>query len=230
MSLATVLNGVCDRVGIPRPTSYVGNSDDTARQLLALANEEGQELSDRHTWQALQLEASFSSTATTTQGAISTLAPNMSYIINDTIWNRNSLRPVFGSLSPQRWQLLKASNVTGPYPEYRIRGDYLLFLPSPGSGESYFFEYVTKNWCQDASGTASDSWISDNSTSLLDEKLISLGVRWRYLRAKGLDYSEEFRVYRDRVSDATTRDGGRTILDLNGGQRYPSYPEGSWNL
>jgi len=231
MSLSTILNRVVDSIGLPRPSSYVGNSDDTARQLLALANEEGQELANRYRWQKLIKEASFTSTATTTQGTITTIATGYSYIVNDTIWNRDNFRPVYGSLSPPRWQKLRASNVTGPYPEYRIRDDYLLFIPSPGSGDDYFFEYVSKNWEVGASSTASDAWSNDSSTTVLDERLIELGIRWRFLRAKGMDYQEEYRVYQDRVADATTRDGGKTTLNLGRPEmRYPSYPEGSWNL
>lgn len=233
MSLSALVYAVCDKLAIPRPTSIVGNADDSARLLLALANEEGQELASRHSWQVLTKEFGFSATATITQTTIQALTgTDFSRIVNDTIWNRSSLRPLRGSVNPQRWQRLRASNVTGPYPEFRIRGNYLLMLPAPSSGDGYYGEYISKNWCQNAAGTTTASaWADDTDTGVLDEKIMELGVRWRWKQVKGLDYSEEFRVYGDRVNDAIARDGGKTVLNMGKSRRgYPFGPDGSWDI
>lgn len=233
MSLSTLVYSACDKLAIPRPTSIVGNADDSARQLLALANEEGQELASRHTWQALTKEYAFTATATVTQGTITAItSSDFSRFVNDTIWDRTSIRPLRGSVDPQRWQRLQASNVTGPYPELRVRGNYLLMLPAPTAGDVYYGEYISKNWCSNAAGdTTYSQWSDDTNVGLLDESLMELGLRWRWKMAKSLDYQEEFRLYTDRVNDATARDGGKRPLNL-GKSRYvsPLGPEGSWSL
>lgn len=233
MSLLTIVTDACDMVGLPRPSTVFGNSDDSARQLLALANDEGRDLAGRHQWQALTKEASFSATGTTTQGLITSLAgSDFKFIVNNTMWDRSSTRYVCGGLTPDVWQHLKASNVSGPYPEYRLRQNYLLMIPSPSSGDSYFFEYYSRNWCQSADGaTTYAAWAADDNTGILSEELMSLGLRWRYLRAKGMDYQEEYKTYRDRVNDAIARDGSKMSINLAGSQPgMPNYPEGSWNI
>ena len=115
----------------------------------------------------------------------------------------------------------------------RVSGGTLLMIPSPASGNEYFFEYYSKNWCVDSSGTAASAWLSDQATSLLDESIMAQGVRWRYLRAKGLDYDEEHKTYLDSVNDAISRDGGKPVLNMGTATFYPPAPltpEGSWNI
>jgi len=65
-SLLQIVQSVCDEVGLPRPISVTGNTDQTVRQLLALANREGKELSSRTSnnegWPALRKEHTFALT------------------------------------------------------------------------------------------------------------------------------------------------------------------------
>ena len=73
MSLLTIIQDTTDRLGIIRPSSVVGSSDPQVRQLLALAQQEGKELSRRHNWTALINEKTFTAALTAAQsGAIPT--------------------------------------------------------------------------------------------------------------------------------------------------------------
>jgi hypothetical protein len=84
------------------PTSVSGSSDPQIMQLMAIGNEEGQDLSARYPWQALINESTFTSVATESQGAITTLAAtDFRYILNDIMWDRTLLTPVFGPLVPR---------------------------------------------------------------------------------------------------------------------------------
>lgn len=150
MSLLTVVQSVCRRVGLPTPTTVASSTDDQILQLLELANEDGQDLVTRYEWQALNQEATFTTVVAESQGDIRNIAPGMKSIVNDTIWNRSLRRPIFGPLTPQRWQQLKAMNFVGPWNQFRIIGNDLRFVPPPGAGEGCYFEYITKNWVQTA--------------------------------------------------------------------------------
>jgi len=44
VTLLTIIQNVSDEVGIERPTSVIGTSDQTVRQLLALSNRAGKML------------------------------------------------------------------------------------------------------------------------------------------------------------------------------------------
>lgn len=146
MTMLSIIQSAQQRLGLTVSTTVAGSTDDTAVQLLALLNQAGEELAEVYPWQALQNEATFTTVATEEQGSISDIAPGFFYLLNQTIWNRSLRRPVFGALNPEEWQLLKASSVTGPFQQFRLRGDKLRFIPAPPAGQTCAFEYITKNW------------------------------------------------------------------------------------
>lgn len=232
MSLLTMLTQVTRRIGIPAPAAVASSQDAQIIQLMSIANEEGQDLSARYPWQSLVNEGTFTTVATQSQGAITTLAgAGFRYILNDVMWNRTLLRPVYGPLNPQDWQNLKARNVTGPYNQFRMRGNAVLFIPIPAAGQSIYFEWVTKYWATGSGGDAS-TWVADADTSYLDEELMTQGIIWRWKAAKGLEYAEDFAKYERLVADAMARDGGKPKISLDGGgNEFPAgivVPIGSW--
>ena len=232
MSLLTMVQAVCTRRGLPKPNSVVGSSDPQIIQMLAIAQEEGQDLANRYPWQVLQNESTFTTVATESQGAIATLAGNgFKYVMNDIMWNRSLRRPVFGPLLPYQWQQLKAQNITGPWNQFRIRGGNVLFIPAPAAGQTIYFEWLSKYWATGTGGDAS-GWVADADTSYLDEDIMTLGILWRWDEYKGLDYAEAKNKYELQVADAMARDAGKPVLNMNGGNiGYPAgvfVPLGGW--
>jgi len=233
VSLLTLCQSVSVRVGLLRPNAAYTSADPQVQQIIEFANEEGQQLAARHPWQVLTNEASFATVALEPQGSILTIAgAGFKYILNETIWNRSQRRPVFGPRSPGEWQALKATFINGPWNQFRIRGNQILFTPIPAAGQSCFFEWVSARWCTVAAGGTSDVWLSDADTSLLDERIMGLGVVWRWKAAKGLEYAEDYAKYEREVEDAMARDGGKPRLNLNGGSNdLPTVvlvPAGNW--
>lgn len=231
MSLLTLVQNACNRIGVLAPTTVIGNTDQLTIQFLALANEEGQELSERYEWQALRAEATFVTVAAELQGNLSAIAPGLKSITNDTIWDRDTRRPIFGPLAPQRWQQLKALAFVGPWYQFRIFNNEIRFIPAPAAGDSCFFEYTTKNWVA-TSGNSASSWTADTDTALLDEDILCMGLIWRWKAAKGMVYTQDFDKYERRILDAMAADASKDILNL-GDERYDIFPgvivpSGSW--
>jgi hypothetical protein len=212
-----------------------GSTDDQIKSVLAMCNEEGQELAARYAWTALQAEGTFTTLATEDQGALSTIASGLNYIVNDTIWNRSLRRPVFGPKNQQSWQQQKAFAINGPWSSYRLKAGHLWMYPVPTAGQSCYFEYISKNWCQKSDGSVNYSeWNADTDIPLLDDQLIVLGTIWRWKALKGFEYSEDFNTYERRVTDAMSRDGGKDWLNTSN-TKYDIFPgvvvpAGSWNL
>lgn len=237
MSLLTVVQDACGEVGASIPTAVVGTNDTIVQQMFRLAKREGLMLSTgssvnlSYDWTVLQTEATWTTTATESQGALTTLAPGFRHMIDETIFDRTLQRATPGPLSPALWQWRKAATASGPYSEYRIRGGTLYMVPAPSAGHTAAFEYLSSYWCADASGTAKATYTADDDVARLDENLITLGLIWRFKHAKGLGYAEEFRTYQSAVYVAITNDGGRPRLDMAGQQVSDrlSVPEGSWS-
>lgn len=239
MNALQLVQEACSIVGIARPNSIIGSADTGVRQLLGLLNKEGRELSARHAWEVLVREFTYPSVATEDQGLIDTIigaANAYRYILNDTLWNRSRKEPVCGPHSSTDWQALKTRDLSGPYTEYRINGGHLRFLPAPAAGETIAGEYVTKNWCTSSDGVTKRRAIeNDEDVVLLSDEIMLAGVEWRWRKAKGLSYAEDFAGYERMVMDAKARDGTQKRLSLAGknggsGERRISAPPGSWPL
>ena len=220
MNAIGIITQACKRLGISSPSIAVGNEDGQIIQMLALLNEEGQELAAEFAWQEMTFEGSFTTVATESQGVIDggiiPAGKNYRYILNDTLQNRVSLMPIFGPKAANRWQQQKALNLTGPWPQYRIRGGQLLFDPLPTAGETIYFEYVSKNWLTSSDGMTEKTEISsDEDIFRLDPEILLLGLQWRWLQAKGLDYSQKFDSYTRRVQDQKGRDKTAAVISLD---------------
>ena len=317
MSLLTMVQQVTRRIGIAAPSAVAGNTDEQIIQVLALANEEGEELAERHTWQSMTKEVTFTTggaaktiTAVTkanpasvtsnahgystgdqvdiadvegmvqlngnrytitrtnanvftlddtdstdystystggkarlvqaSQGAISSIISAGDFdasavrITNETMWNRTQRRPLFGPLTARAYQGLQASPVTGPFNQYRFMGNLLLFDPAPKGGETVAFEYISNHWCQSSGGTTQDAWTADADIGRISEKIMAIGVIWRWKQAKGLAYAEDYNKYERRVADAVAREATKPVLDLAGGlaEYRPGIfvPQGNWDI
>lgn len=234
MSLLTIITGACQELNIVEPTAVISSTDLQTKQLLALCRTECRDLMRRFNWQVLTKEASFTTVATETQTTLTTAAADFYRYINATMWNRTRFWQVGGPLTESEWQQKKAAAAAvGVRNYFRIRGDSILFFPTPDAGDSIYFEYISNKWCQSSGGTAQTNWAADTDTALLDEEIIRLGVVWRFLKSKGLDYGEEFRTYEMALQDVFGPDGGNAAVDMTGDiadAMGVTVPEGNWSL
>lgn len=236
MTVLSVIQNFCRRTNIPEPATVNGTTDNQVKQLMALLEEEGNDLSKRGSWQGITFEASLTTVATESQGAMTTIASNgFRYIKNKTLWDRTNKLPIAGPMDSQDWQATKALVSAGPRYRYRIRGGNLLVTPTPTAGYSWYFEYVSKNWILGADGTTYKQYFTlDTDTLLLPEDLVLMGLRWRWKKEKGFDYAEDMRTYEMQLKDELGRDGGKKNLLMDGENQSPIpaviVPLYSWNL
>ena len=232
MTLLTVVQRFCKRTNIASPSTVYGSTDPQITQIMALLEEEGGELSGRGDWQALTNEATHTTVATESQGAITTIASNgFRYIKNDTLWDRDLQWPI-RVINDGDWQATKAFGINGPRYHVRIRGGNLLSNPVPTAGLTWAFEYITWNWITDTND-ANDAqyFAADTDKILLPEAIVMMGLRWRWKKEKGLDYEEDFNTYESMVVDALGREGIKSTLNM-GANNTPSpiTSHGSWPL
>lgn len=213
MTALTIVQQATGQLGLPQPATVFGNTNPQVVQLASLLNQEGRELAECHQWQALTRDHTFTSTATQLQaGAIPS---DFSRFVNDSMWDRTTARPCKGPITEQQWQMYQAFPIyTNVNPAFLLRGNDLYFQPAANSGDTIAFSYVTTNWCESSSGTPQSVFAADSDVSLISEDLMTLGLIWRWLKAKGFDYSEEFRTYSEQKAETTGRDGGAPRLNM----------------
>lgn len=224
LTMLSLIQKFCRRTGLPSPATVYGTTDPQTLQVMHLLEEEGNDLAQRHPWTTLQQEATHTTLALEDQGNIETIASGFRFIRNDTIWDRTDQLPVVGPMDGQEWQSLKALSNSGPRYYYRLRANKLLVNPVPTAGHTWAFEYQSKNWIIDTDGIVTYPFFNEDADQfLLPETLLLMGLRWRWLKEKGLSYAEDFQTYEMQVKDAMARDGGKPALSMNG-SREKSQP------
>lgn len=234
MSLLSILQGAAKDLGLNKPSSVVVTTDEQTKQLYSLLNRDGLDLLRRFDWQDLTKEATFTTVAAETQTTLAAAASDFFRFVNETMNNRTQHWQVVGPLDARLWQRVKSLGAqVGVRNYFRIRGGDVLFYPTPTAGDDIYFEYISNQWIEASDGTAKAAFTADTDTTVINEDVLTLGVKWRFLRANGMDYSEEFRSYEAALEDLFGADGARAAVDMGGSMvdfDIPMIPDGSWNI
>lgn len=216
-TLLELIQDAVDEIGIPRPSSIIGNVDDTSRQLLRLAVREGKEFHRRaHPkggWTKLHRQHTFTTEIGTPDYA---LPSDFEYFAQNTLWDGSAGWAIIGPISAAHQQALTYGVVgSGPRYKFFVRNGRFYLDPTPSGEVLIAYDYYSNYWCASSAGTDQVSWVADTDTYLLDEECFILGLIWRYLRAKKLDYEHEFLEYERECAQVLARDGGTRDLPLS---------------
>jgi hypothetical protein len=216
MSLLTIVAGAASSLSLPTITAVVGSLDANATLLFTLAKREGRELMRRHDWQNLVVAHTWTTTATVAQS--SALPSDYDRLVPDVeIWNRSANSRLVGPTPSNTWQRLQSGISGGVTGWWRIIGNVLQVYPAPEASQTFALDYISKNYCESSGGTDQAEWAADADLGRIPEHLVELGLVWRWLRAKGMDYAEELATYEREVEKAASRDRGLGTAVIIGG-------------
>lgn len=228
-TLLELVNEACLELGLPTTTVVVSSTDSQVKQLLSLANREGREqVAAPAPWPQLAKVQSI----TLVNGQASYDFPDdFDSYLPETIWNPSMRWAVAGPVSAQNWEFLKSGLInTQPWMRYRIWQGQIFFDPTPtttNAGQAVTVEYQSNCYCQSNAGTWQSKWTNDTDTFLLPEDIMVLGLKWRWLAAKRLDYSEEKKAWSDAVDKEVSRAYGGRTLPLNNQTYRDPFGKGS---
>jgi len=215
-----LIQQAANEIGIPEPSQIIGSQDEQAKQLLALAQREGKDFSvlanKNGGWQALHGEYTF--TTVDSQQAY-TMPADFEYFVQRTFWDDSYKWELLGPITAQEKQILKYGVIaSGPRRKFYIRANEMYLDPIPETtGDTIAYDYFSNAWCKDSLGNVQKLWTADTDTYRLDEDCFIQGIKWRFLRAKGLDYSQEKMDYEADCQRVMARDGGNRDLPIAGG-------------
>lgn len=219
MTLATICTNAIKELGsFELPATFYGNTNLTARQCVALVQREGQTLVREHRWSELINDYTLTTVA---DQATYDMPSDFLAFSNMSQWDRSFHLPMIGPTSGANWQWLKSGIATAVTINrwWRIKGTSIEVHPTPSaSGETLAFDYYSKNWITfqtpQGSETTGTAFTSDNDTSILSEDLLTLGLKWRFLQAKGMPFEPEYKEYEAVKEQIIADNGGKGIIQL----------------
>jgi hypothetical protein len=151
------------------------------------------------------------------------LPADLAYLIVQTEWDRNFRWQLLGPLNAQEWQVIKSGiSPVGPRMRFRIMQGKIYINPVGSASALYIdtiaFEYVSNFWTALVAAPTvgvSNTWQNDNDVSLVSEDLMILSLKWRFLKAKGLDWEQDKKDFDAKFDLVKGRDASSRNLPLN---------------
>jgi hypothetical protein len=209
MSLLTIVQNASPEMSIPAPASLVGNELSNAPTLLRLAREELSSLGGRYDWSKLTTAIAWSANASIAQTTANCIPADFDRMLPQTLFNRTTRKQLSGPISPEEWQALQGGITNTIDPVFRFRTGTILIWPAPTAGHTFVYEYVSSYKALSSGGVPRENWQADDDTCLFREDIVTLGLVWRYKKAKGRAYTDDQAEYERRVVDAIMRDGSK---------------------
>jgi len=233
-TLLQLVTDHCRRTAVPVPTTVSGATDAQVLQMLGLLNELLDDLVTRDNFTPLQRECVFVSINSMDQGSVASLLPNgdtMWKVVPKTFFNRTTHLECEGPITETEWQQYMALNA-GMLPRFRFWKQHLWLQPTPPTGHTYAFEYLSQQCILDAGGNYKRYFTDDADTSVVDDSVLKAGLRWKWKAEKGLDYTEEFRNYEALRASYSMPAGLKPFINVaeKGRLEGPGIivPPGSW--
>lgn len=223
-TLLSLVNNCLPEIGFPQVSSVVGNTNQTARLALALANREGRSLAKKN-WRVLIKR----NVITTVSSAESySLPSDFDRFIHQTEWNASSQDRLFGPVSDDYWQAdLSGLTIVSIEDRFQLRADgntsRIWIRPMPTGSEELSFFYATNSWCRSHGGQRQSAFAADNDVLLLDDFVFELGLKWRMLQAQKRDYQVELAEYTQAKNKAFAEDGGMQTVSILGPVEDPDF-------
>lgn len=205
MTLLTIVQDAMTQCGFSSPSLVYASTDTTVNLFTRLAQVEGDTLSRATAWRGLKTSGTITGDGTTTQTALPAafhrfMTPYPFYL------DSRPAAPLY-KVGDSEMLSFQVAETQPTRPVWRMKGEFIEFYPAPDSGEVIKYEYLSKYWI-----SGKERWAADTDTCVIPERLISLGLIWRFKQAKGFDYAEDFRTYQiERNKEMMVEGGVQTI-------------------
>lgn len=228
MSLLSICKSVLAETGWPVLSTIASNSDATAQQIFAIANTELEALSEQFSWPHLEVEYNF---ATVAGQAVYLWPADFRVLAPQSVFDKAQYYELKGSTGMQFWELLKYGKL-GQLNRARYRTVYPLgapgieMTPAPTGINPLVAVYYSDEYARQQDGTSVARYSTDTDVSKVPERYIQMGVKWRFRRAKGLDYSAELAEYNNTIQTQFAKYTGSGEIQVGGRRLSDVYAPG----
>lgn len=213
MTLLSVVQDVCAVVGVQVPTSVFSNitNNRTMQEMLENAIEMAQRIAyDNRDWTRFRTTHTYQGDGVTTAFDLPDNFKRM--LLTANVWRSiSNMTPMRFEPDTDRWLQRRSQDFYDAYGEWTMLGGQMHIQPVMGGNVTAYFPYLDKNCIQNANGVG-ERFMSDSDSFLLDERLLKLGMIWRWKSQKGAPYSEDMGSYGDALTYAMGQDSPAPII------------------
>ncbi|GMM93118.1 hypothetical protein [Qipengyuania sp. MTN3-11] len=230
MTVLAAMQSAAIRLIGRKPSTFFGATQTFELEMCDLVNEVATDIAKYDDWQALTRIATISGDGTTTEFDLPddydrfTIAGAMQ---DGATWAWGYRH--YQSLDQFLFDEIRGFNATPG--GWIIYGGKLRFSPVPSATAQARFPYITKNIALDESTAPKAAFTADQDSFVLPERLLTLGLVWRWRENKKLDATGDQEAFIKALDEYAAKDGGPTVIRRNArsgfGNTHLAYP---WEL
>lgn len=222
MAILAALQSASIRLIGRKPATFFGSSNQFEIELCDLVNEAAQDVAKYQDWQALVRIATINGDGVTKLFDLPADYDRMglvSDVQDQTNW-------VFGyyPFSDINTYLFQEARGFTPLPGgWIIYGSEMRFSPAPATSVAQF-PYVSKNWARPQSGADTAAFTLDTDSFLLPERLLTLGLVWRWRENKKLDFTGDMEAFSKALDEYASKDRGSRVIRSRASRSFARTP------
>ena len=214
MAILDAMQKAAQRLVGYKPATFFASGQDQGIEpdLCDLINEVARDVVASNDWQGLTKVAYFTGNGTTEEFAKPTDYERQ--LVRTDIQDPNNW--VFGyyhctDINEFLW---RKNRGLGPWPGiWILYGDQFHFWPAPGDQQLAQWPYISNAYGNRASdGAAISEFTRDDDTFKLPERLLTLGMIWRWRENKKMDFTGDQEAFMKAISEYSAKDKGSTII------------------
>lgn len=212
MSLLSAVQSAAIRLIGKKPTTVFSSNDTFSLEMQDLANEVAKDIAKSHDWQALVKTHLITGNGTDTEFPLPSDYDRM--LIDSNLYdNKNWAWGYIRIVNPSDWLQWKIYNWQLVVPgAWTILGNQFEFVPAPYSGAEASFVYISENRVLAADGTPKATFTKDDDTFTIDERLLTLGLIWKWREMKQLESATAQANFEKAFNESSSRDKGARII------------------
>lgn len=220
MAILPALQSAAIRLIGQKPGTFFGASGTFEMEICDLVNEVAQDIAKYQDWQALVRTATITGTGVATGFDLPTDYDRMlgSAVVQDATnwaWGYQRIHDYSSFME------LTARGFS-PFPGgWIISGGQMKFAPAPALNNSAQYPYVTANWAVGSDDVGKPAFTADTDRFLLAERLLTLGLVWRWRENKSLACTGDQEAFIKALDEIAAKDSGTRIIRSNSRRGWP---------
>jgi hypothetical protein len=214
MTVLAAMQSAAIRLIGRKPSTFFGASQTFELEICDLVNEVARDVAKYHDWQELTVIASIPGNGTATAFDLPDdydrmLQGGRVQDVASWAWGYHAYSSI------DRFVLDEARDFNGLLGGWIIYGGQLRFSPAPAATAMLRFPYITKNLALAESTAPKDEFTADTDTFRLPERLLTLGLVWRWRENKKLDATGDQEAFVKALDEYAAKDRGPVAIRRN---------------
>jgi hypothetical protein len=219
MTILSVLQDVASFIGVTVPNEVFASTVREHVELASMAQEMAERIASGHDWQKLSKVATITGDGSAEAFDLPSDYDRM--LVKASVWSSSLETALSPITSLDKWLELDVQSFDFVINAWTIYAGQMNIKPALSTGATAKYFYQSDRIIAPATGANKVAFTADTDSFVLDERLLKLGVIWRWKEQKGQPYAECMADYEELKERLVVRDRGSRMMRI-GRVRMPS--------